>query len=137
MIGIDTNILLRWLYDGSFSQDSAEQASLVSDLLMNSDEVFYINHIVLVETIWVLLRKMKLGRAVVADVVERLTGLSNVEIESREVVERALASFLRYPGDFTDHLIGEINAAAHCETTFTFDRAAAKSPKFSELQKGY
>jgi len=40
-----------------------------------------------------------------------------------------------YPGDFSDHLIGTINEQSGCRTTPTLDRAAARSPQFSELQR--
>jgi predicted nucleic-acid-binding protein len=44
-------------------------------------------------------------------------------------------SFTEYSGDFSDHLIGEINKQNGCRTTLTFDKAASRSPQFSELQR--
>ena len=41
----------------------------------------------------------------------------------------------RYPGDLSDHLIGTINEQSGCRTTLTFDKAAARTPQFSELQR--
>lgn len=41
----------------------------------------------------------------------------------------------QYAGDFSDHLIGTINEQSGCRTTLTFDKAAARSPQFSELQR--
>lgn len=40
-----------------------------------------------------------------------------------------------HPGDFSDHLIGTINEQSGCRTTLTFDKAVARSPQFSELQR--
>jgi predicted nucleic-acid-binding protein len=46
-----------------------------------------------------------------------------------------LSAFIQYPGDFSDHLIGTINQQNGCRTTLTFDKTAARSPQFSELQR--
>ena len=134
--GLDTNILLRWLLDDSIvSDDSPEQGKLVSDLVLGSNEAFFINHVVISETIWVLQNRAGRSKRIVAEVMDRLLLSTNVVVDKREVVEAALTSYRSLPGDFPDHLIGEINAAAGCRDTVTFDKAASKSPRFTELKK--
>jgi hypothetical protein len=60
--------------------------------------------------------------------------------KSRGAAPGIRADFIRTaagknPGDFSDHLIGTINKHHGCRTTLTFDKAAAQSPQFSELQR--
>lgn len=136
MIGLDTNILLRWLMDDALSRDDApHQAALVEALAANADEEFFINQIVLVETAWVLKRRAHVAKDALVTILGRLLNTGNILFQDREILLSALASYARYPGDFSDHLIGTINEQSGCRTTLTFDKAAARSPQFSELQR--
>ncbi len=135
MIGIDTNILLRWLLDDSIVPDDApHQTNLVLRLVLEEEESFFVNHVVIAETIWALKNKVGQSKAVIEEVMRRLLSSFNVEIDRKDTVEEALASFLAHPGDFADHLIGKINRHAGCRTTMTFDKAATKSPDFTQLR---
>lgn len=136
MLGIDTNILLRiFLTDLSEGDDTPDQFALVRDAIVGSREPFFVNHVVMVETIWVLRQKLQYSKEVIAAIMTRLLHMSDVTIQEAPIVEASLASFVKYPGDFSDHLIGEINRRNGCRTTLTFDKAASKSPNFSELQR--
>lgn len=136
MIGLDTNILLRWLLDESGVDDNApEQAKLVARIILESGDTFFVNNIVLAETVWVLRNKAGQSRKVIEEIVSRLIASANVEMESEETVRRALDAFVGGKADFPDYLIAEVNAAAGCSTTFTFDRKAAQHPSFSRLGK--
>lgn len=128
MIGLDTNVLLRWLIDDSIAPDDASaQTDLVMQTILDSTETFFVNHVVLAETMWVLRNKAGQSRDVVSDIADRLLHSANIEIQDRRVVEAAIDSYRREPGDFADHLIGQVNRAARCATTLTFDRKASKS----------
>lgn len=136
MIGLDTNVLLRWLLDESILADDApEQSQLVSRTILESDEIFFVNHVVLAETIWVLQNKVGQSRKVIEEIVVRLLHSSNVESENADTVERALAAFVSGKADFADYLIAEVNRASGCSTTLTFDRKAAKHSAFTKLGK--
>lgn len=136
MIGVDTNVLLRWLIDAEMvSDDAPDQTRLVEDLILKSGEQFFVNHIVIAETIWVLRNKVGQKKSVIREVVERILHSANVVVLDSDTVSSALNIFLNYPGDFSDHLIGEVNRQNGCRTTMTFDKAASKSPNFSELQR--
>lgn len=135
MIGLDTNVLFRWLLDGSIApDDSPDQRHLVSELVLESDERFFVNHVVIAETVWLLKNKVDQSNETVKEIVDCLLGSFNVEIDRPSTVEAALASFVRHPGGFADHLIGKINRDAGCRTTMTFDRAASRSPDFTPLK---
>ncbi len=131
MIGLDTNILLRWLLD----DDSASGQSDAARIILESNETFFVNNIVLAETVWVLRNKAGQSRKVIETIVLRLIASANVEMESENTVHRALDAFVGGKADFADYLIAEVNAAAGCSTTLTFDRKAAQHPSFSRLTK--
>jgi predicted nucleic-acid-binding protein len=131
VIGLDTNILLRWLLD----DDSASGQSDAARIILESNETFFVNNIVLAETVWVLRNKAGQSRKVIETIVLRLIASANVEMESENTVHRALDAFVGGKADFADYLIAEVNAAAGCSTTLTFDRKAAQHPSFSRLTK--
>lgn len=136
MIGLDTNILLRWLLDGSGVEDDApEQMELVARVILEGGDTFFVNNIVLAETVWVLRNKAGQSRKVIEEIVSRLIGSANVGMENEETVRRALDAFVGGKADFVDYLIAEVNAAACCSTTLTFDRKAAQHSSFSRLGK--
>jgi predicted nucleic-acid-binding protein len=134
VIGIDTNILLRWLLADSIARDAPHQTDLVEKLIFESKERFFVNHVVIAETIWALRHKAGQSKAVIREILDRLLTSSNVEVDRRATVESALTSYAEYPGDFADHLIGKINLDAGCSTTMTFDKAATRSPDFTQLR---
>jgi predicted nucleic-acid-binding protein len=135
VIGIDTNILLRWLLDDSIVGDDAPaQKRQVARLILDGKERFFVNHVVIAETVWVLKNKAGQSKETIKEVIGRLLTSFNVEVDRKAIVESALASFIGHPGDFADHLIGKINRDADCTTTMTFDKAATKSPDFTQLK---
>ena len=135
MIGLDTNILLRWLIDERiWPADNTEQTAAVARLLGDQHQLFFINAIVLSETLWVLLNPMKQPRAVVLSVLDRMLGLANVEIQHREAVSAARAAMDSHKGGIHDSLIGAINAHERCAFTVTFDKIASTTPGFKMLE---
>lgn len=135
MIGLDTNILLRWLMaDALTEKDDLGQVVLVSDFMSAEEDKLFVNQIVLVETIWVLKRRVKLSRTSLVAVVKKILD-SAIVVADPPIVTSAMDMYSRYPGDFSDHLIAAVNQEHGCRTTMTFDKAASKSPLFSELQR--
>lgn len=136
MIGIDTNVLLRWLVQDQMIGDLAlQQQQALSSVFETGDEPLFINEIVVVEIAWVLKQRAKLSKDQIVVVVERLLNLTKAVVKDRDILIAALHRYARLPGDFPDHLIGEINARNGCRTTLTFDKAAAKSEYFTELTR--
>ena len=134
MIGLDTNILLRWLLDGSIIEDdNPSQSERVARTILESGETFFVNDIVLAETIWVLRNKAGQSRDIVEEIVNRLLLSANVETANPGAIRRALDAFAEGAADFADYLIAESNSDAGCTTTLTFDRKAASHPSFTAL----
>ena len=136
MIGLDTNVLLRWLmHDAPSGGDAPHQVDLIETLVVNADEGIFINRIVVGETAWVLRRWVHIATNALVVIAARLLNLANIIFQKRDMLLAALASYDRYPADFSDQSIGTINKHNGCRTTLTFDRAAARSLQFSELQR--
>lgn len=135
LIGLDTNIVVRWLLDDSIiGKDAPEQKRQVATLMERPSARFLVNHVVIAETIWVLRNRVGRSKAQVKSTVNRLLDSRDVFVDQERTVKAALESFIEHPGDFADHLIGRINADAGCKTTLTFDKAATKSPDFTNLE---
>ncbi len=134
VIGLDTNVLLRWLIDeATWPDDNPGQIRAVRDLIVESRETFFVNHIVIAETIWVLANPMEQPKAVLLDVMEKLLAAANLVIDGRDAVVDAVAGFRAGRPGFTDHLIGHVNRHAGCEATVTFDKDAGRSAVFRRL----
>lgn len=132
MIGLDTNVLLRYL-----TQDDTIQSKIATDFITKycTDETpGFIGHIVLCELVWVLESNYKQGKNTVILLIQELLQISQLEILDSETVWRALHDFKNSNADFSDHLIGESNLVNGCTQTFTFDKKAGKQPSFKILK---
>ena len=130
LIGLDTNVALRWLFRFPGDEHQAAQAGAAVQAMSGA---IYLNLAVLAELIWLSGHTFKLGRDAQADLIERLLDNPRVHLAERDNVARALASFRAGGAGYTDHLIAALNLAAGCKTTLTFDKTAAKADGFTLL----
>ncbi|MFO7724698.1 MAG: type II toxin-antitoxin system VapC family toxin [Oceanipulchritudo sp.] len=131
MIGLDTNILVRYI-----AQDDAAQAARATDIIegrLTSENPGYICAVVLVEISWVLLRAYKVKPEMLKTVLERLLRTAEFSIEHRDEAWRALRLMDKQGADFADAFLGLINQKQGCEKTLTFDKAAG-ALAFFEVQ---
>lgn len=131
MIGLDTNVVLRYL-----AQDDPRQSKAASTLIENEltrEEPGFIAAISMIEVAWVLKRLYAATRDEVADAVEGLVAAPTIVVEHRSLIRQAVRDFRGSAAEFSDCVIGCINADAGCEATVTFDRAAAKLAQFKLL----
>ena len=122
MIGLDTNVLVRYL-----TQDDAEQAALATAVIENelsATRPGFISLVVLVECIWVLGRLYRATAAEIHDIVEGFLGSSSVVVENRGVVVRALATARQNGASLPDAVIAASAFSAGCDKVLTFDRGA-------------
>jgi predicted nucleic-acid-binding protein len=132
MIGLDTNILVRYI-----AQDDAAQAAKATDIIesqLTSKNPGYICAVVLVEIGWVLLRAYKVRPEMLKTVFERLLCTAEFSIEHRDEAWRALRLMDSQGVDFADAFLGLINQKQGCEKTLTFDKAAG-ALTFFEVQQ--
>ena len=129
MIGLDTNVLVRYIV-----QDDVEQAAAATRLIetrCTQQATGYVSVVVLLELIWVLAGAYEYDKSVVASVVGQVLRTTEFTVEDGELVWLALRDFESGGADFADCLIAHRNHSRGCETTFTFDRKAAKRRYFS------
>ncbi len=123
MIGLDTNVLVRYLVNDDLVQSDTATALLDS---LSPSEPGWISVIVLVEMVWVLTRVYKLSRDAMIVIVENLLASKDIQIEDREKVHEALALHRSGRAGLIDCLIAVSARAAGCTRTVTFDRNAAR-----------
>jgi predicted nucleic-acid-binding protein len=131
MIGLDTNLLVRF-----FMQDDVVQTAAVSRLFstLHAKNPGFVSLVVLVELHWVLERFYKVDRESRLVITESLLSADQLKIESSPLVRQALAVAKTSAADFPDCLIAKFDESAGCDTVFTFDKAAAKHAGMSLLK---
>lgn len=124
MIGVDTNVLVRYL-----AQDDEAQSPVASKIIdgFTSDAPGFISQVALVETVWVLTRSYKMTRDAVADTVEAVLRARELVVEGAEAGYLALATYRATKADFSDALIAHGGRLAGCRETVTFDKGAASA----------
>ncbi len=130
MIGLDTNVLVRWLTgDGSDPQQVVRATMAIE----SSPEDVFLNDMVLVEAAWVLGSRYGLTRLAIVAAFRRILTQPGIRVARLEALNDALVAFENGGAGLSDHLIGAVNHAAGCHTTLTFDKSAAKSAHFTQL----
>lgn len=124
MIGLDTNVLVRYIM-----QDDAKQAAKATTLIesLSAAAPGFVTLVSIVELVWVLSSCYDLTRAQVAQALEVILRSKQLIVDQAEHVVRALRAFNAGTADFADCLIERTAAAAGCAQTMTFDSAAAKA----------
>ena len=124
MIGLDTNVLVRYL-----TQDDPTQTPVAEKVMdsLSQDSLGFISLVVVVELVWVLEASYRYKKNEIEQVLEKLLRTRDLVIEQTEIVWQALRKFNTSPADFEDCLIERSGHAAECQYTVTFDRAAAST----------
>jgi len=128
LIGLDTNVVVRYL-----AQDDAKQSAAASRLfeeVLSPEDPGFVSAIVLCELAWVLAECYGADRARIRGALEGLLAARQIAVETPDIVRRALRAWADSGADFADALLGEVAAAHGAAKTLTFDRAAAKLPGF-------
>jgi predicted nucleic-acid-binding protein len=129
-IGLDSNVVLRWLFDLAGDETMTDRAR---EALNSEDIEVHLNLVVLAELNWVARNTLKLPRDGQVALIESLLIHPRIQISERECVSKALSAFRQGGVGFADHLIAALNHAAGCNTTLTFDKTAAKADGFTLL----
>jgi predicted nucleic-acid-binding protein len=121
LIGVDTNVLVRYL-----TQDDPFQARRVDAFLteaMDREARLFIDDIVLCETVWVLSAAYRMGKSTIVAALEDILSTSMFSFEDRELLNNTLNDYREGSADFADYMIGRRNTRSGCEQTVTFDRS--------------
>jgi predicted nucleic-acid-binding protein len=125
MIGLDTNILVRYLTQDDPGQ--AAQATRIIEDQLTDDDPGFIGLVVLVETTWVLRRLYKASPKEILETVNDLLGSRSIIVENRHVVARAVATSERNASDFADSIIATSALDVGCRKIVSFDRGAVRA----------
>jgi predicted nucleic-acid-binding protein len=128
MIGLDTNVLVRYLTQDDPVQ-SAKATELIERRLTRRDPGF-ISIVAMAEAVWVLERAYRLGDAEIGTTIERTLQADSLVVENEQEVFSAMIALKEGRGSFADALIGALGARAGCSATVTFDQKALRLPGF-------
>lgn len=133
MIGLDTNVLVRFLV-----QDDAEQARAAQDLIATFSEAEpgFVCREVQVELVWVLERAYNLPREEIARTLDGLLEARELVIETADRVAIAADRYRKGGPGFADQMIALAGQGAGCRMTATFDCKATALPGMQLLGAG-
>jgi predicted nucleic-acid-binding protein len=129
MIGLDTNVLVRYLTEDDPVQSPRAIQIIESELTEQNPGV--VGLVALVETVWVLRRAYGYSRTDVAAEIERLLQIDALVVAHEHSVFKAMNALKSGTADFADVLLGAVNAEAGCVRTLSFDRRAQRLPGFA------
>ena len=131
MIGLDTNVLVRYIM-----QDDAKQSPKANRLIesLSADNPGFISIVSVIELFWVLSSCYNLSNSQVTQALETMLRTKSFVIERPGQVARALSMFKGGKTNFADCLIHASAVDAGCTETLTFDVSAAKHAGMTLVQ---
>ncbi len=131
MIGLDTNVLVRYLAQDDAIQ--ARQATQIIERQLTAECPGFISLVTMVETVWVLDRVYGLSNQEIAAAVEGILQADTLLVQNEQEAFTAMIALKTGAGSFSDALIGALGAWAGCTVTLTFDRKAKRLEQFQLL----
>ncbi len=131
MIGLDTNVIVRYLV-----QDDRMQSARATRLIENEltpENPGFVSIVAMVETVWVLERAFGRSEREIAIAVESMLQADVLSIENEDEVFAAMTAVTDGEGTFADALIGALGKRAGCSHTVTFDRRASRLASFKSI----
>jgi predicted nucleic-acid-binding protein len=128
MVGLDTNVILRYLL-----QDDPKQtllANRIVDEVLSDGNPGLISLVTILEIVWVLRSFLKKTPTEIATHIELLLAADSFEVQNEQQVFEAAFALKRGIGEFEEALTGALNAWAGCPHTLTFDKRALRMPYF-------
>ncbi|MGD0631516.1 MAG: type II toxin-antitoxin system VapC family toxin [Terracidiphilus sp.] len=123
MIGLDTNVLLRFFLEDDPQQSERAKALVAS---LSRQEPGYISSVVLAEAFWVLQRGYRKSKPELLAFIASLLGAQQMVLENHAAVAEAMHRFEHSNADFVDCFIERICSLGGCSRTMTFDDRASK-----------
>ena len=128
MIGLDTNILVRYL-----TQDDPIQSAKAREIVerrLTEEKPGFVSIVAMVEIVWVLERAYGLTPHEIVGAVERMLQTDVLVVENEQEVFTAMIALKDGRGSFADGVIAALGARMGCSCTLTFDRKALRLPGF-------
>jgi predicted nucleic-acid-binding protein len=128
MLGIDTNVLVRFLVRDDEAQFEKAR-KLIKREVVAGRRVF-VNQLVLMETEWVLRSRYTVPKHQIIEAISSLLDSADVQFEDEPAIEEAVFIWKDASADFADCLIGVRNKRMGCRATMSFDVKAPKLQGF-------
>jgi predicted nucleic-acid-binding protein len=128
MIGLDTNILVRYL-----TQDDPIQSPKTTEIFerrLTEENPGFVSIVAMVETVWVLERAYGLTTDEIVRAIERVLQTDVLIVENEQEVFTAMIALKERQGSFADAVIAALGARMGCSWTLTFDQKALRLPGF-------
>lgn len=128
MIGLDTNLLVRYL-----AQDDPIQSAKATEIIerrLTAENPGFVSVVAMVETVWVLNRAYGLRSDEIAAAIERTLQIDVLVVENEQAVFTAMMTLKQGLGSFADAVILALGARAGCSYTLTFDQKACRLSGF-------
>ncbi len=123
MIGIDTNVFIRFALNDDPRQHKAALALLAA---ADVDSPIFVHPLVWVEAEWLLRTRYKLTRTEIADRLSITLRADRIVMPDSDACEAALNDYRANKADLVECLLAQFNHVASCEATYTFDKDAAR-----------
>ena len=124
MIGLDTNVLLRYLV-----QDDTVQYPRAAEIItsqLTEEEPGFVSLVTILEVVWVLKSLYKRSRQEIANGIEMILAADTLCLQNEQEVYHAVVALRNGIGAFEDALIGALGIWWGCSATLTFDEKAAQ-----------
>jgi len=128
MLGIDTNVLIRYLIRDD--QRQYEQARRLIEREIGKGEPVMVSLLVLLESEWVLRSRYELPKAEIVAAFSAMLDTADITFDDEQSVEHAMYIWKESSADFADCLIDARNLRLGCNATATFDSRALKLAGF-------
>ena len=130
MIGLDTNVLVRYL-----AQDDAKQSARATKLIhsFTTEKPGFVTLVSLIEIVWVMQSCYQATKPEVVAILDTLLRTQELLVENAETAIKALKLFAASKADFSDCLIERSAHKAGCTYSASFDANAVKTAGFRLL----
>ena len=131
MIGLDTNVLIRYIV-----QDDEYQARIATDFIENEcskENPAFINEVTMCEIVWVLKRAYRYDKSIILNIIQQILSNDEIQIASHRQAKAAFDDYEIGNADFSDYFIAQLNKESGCEVTVSFDKKACNHQNFKIL----
>lgn len=128
MVGLDTNILIRYL-----TQDDPIQSAKATEIIerrLTEQNPGFVSVVAMAEIVWVLDRAYGLPDREIVAAIERMLQADVLLVESEQEVFTAMTMLKQGRGSFAEALIANLGTRAGCLHTLSFDEKALRLPGF-------
>ena len=125
MIGVDTNVLLRYLLDDDPRQ--SPKAAAFFEARSEKDPAF-LSLVAIVEVVWNLRARERMSSDRVNAVLTSLLSAREIVVQAPDVVRRAIRDSDEHGTDIADAVIASLGIDAGCDYSVTFDKGAVALP---------